>query len=375
MVDDESEVVVEEVLTELEHNLTSLMNTMSVRSSSRNTRADAFARSTASRRLSDHGEYAEEHAGARRASREHRRSSRGDGMNRRRSSGGGGGRARAAGGNTLMAGSRDEPYGDQTGRSRKRSDVGGGGAALASSSSSPGPSPRPVRPPSPPDDRCHDYDDDVNTFLEYMARAEAVSDVFHSTASPDDEDLRDRLLGAMDAAIAGRLSHWELDDKSVVALVILLDQIPRRAFPSTAQMYVTLALVVRLPSSALRFPSSVVVLRLRLRFVFVLRVTEFSRPHSVPLAHSLLHFLSCAHSLALTLSHILYYTHSLALVLLHILYCTHSLALVLLHIFSCTHFSPLTHFPSLSHSFQPSSPPTQQVRWRCACKRGHPPPR
>ena len=76
----------------------------------------------------------------------------------------------------------------------------------------------------------------THTIIRYMARPDAAADVFRTCDSPDDEDLRDRLLGAMEAAIAGRLSHWELDDKSVVALVILLDQIPRRAFSGTAQM-------------------------------------------------------------------------------------------------------------------------------------------
>ena len=111
MIDEEAEGVVEEVLTELEQNLMSLMDTIAGRSTSRNRHP----------RTRDKG--AEPEGGRRRASRESRgarRSSRGGGLSHHRS-----GARIAADGNIAMASS-----------------------------------------PSPIDDRCHDYDEDVDRFLE-----------------------------------------------------------------------------------------------------------------------------------------------------------------------------------------------------------------
>lgn len=99
-------------------------------------------------------------------------------------------------------------------------------------SPSPAPTPSPLPRAKTP---VHEYDGDIDRFLEYMAHP--THDIFRNAETEDDDELRDKLTGAMEAAMQGRLSHWEEDPKSTVALVILLDQIPRRVYQGRPQMY------------------------------------------------------------------------------------------------------------------------------------------
>ena len=52
-----------------------------------------------------------------------------------------------------------------------------------------------------------------------------------------DEEIRVRFLPFYDAALDGRLEYWKNEPKSCVALVILLDQLPRNMFRGSARAF------------------------------------------------------------------------------------------------------------------------------------------
>eukprot|EP00035_Acanthoeca_spectabilis_P024018 m.451977 g.451977 ORF g.451977 m.451977 type:complete len:827 (+) comp20246_c0_seq1:153-2633(+) len=213
LIDEETSSTVEEVLQELEHDLLSLLERfVSVKGGKRGGAgagpppAGAGARS---RRGGDPGGASTASGGPQRSMRSSRRS------------------RRDVSGRKGSAGSTRKPAGGKLTSARPPADR---------SPASPSPSPSPVPPPTPPPTGpVHDYDADVDRFLEYMAYP--TSDIFRKADTPDEAELRDKLIGAMDAAMAGRLAHWEHNPKSAVALVILLDQIPRRVYQGRAQMY------------------------------------------------------------------------------------------------------------------------------------------
>jgi uncharacterized protein (DUF924 family) len=64
-----------------------------------------------------------------------------------------------------------------------------------------------------------------------------------------DREFRERFLAAHEAAVRGELRHWERDAQGVLALLVLLDQLPRNAFRGQARTYASdeqaLALALR----------------------------------------------------------------------------------------------------------------------------------
>ena len=54
-----------------------------------------------------------------------------------------------------------------------------------------------------------------------------------------DADLSRRFLPAHEAAAAGQLRHWLASAEGALALVLLLDQLPRNAFRGTPRVYAT----------------------------------------------------------------------------------------------------------------------------------------
>ena len=54
-----------------------------------------------------------------------------------------------------------------------------------------------------------------------------------------DEEIRRRFVADHEAAAAGRLDHWKEDPLSCLALVLLLDQVPRNLFRDDARAYTT----------------------------------------------------------------------------------------------------------------------------------------
>lgn len=52
-----------------------------------------------------------------------------------------------------------------------------------------------------------------------------------------DNECRTRFAGAHDAAMRGEFDHWAADAPGALALLILLDQIPRNVFRGTARMF------------------------------------------------------------------------------------------------------------------------------------------
>jgi uncharacterized protein (DUF924 family) len=61
---------------------------------------------------------------------------------------------------------------------------------------------------------------------------------FHSTPEFD-AALREAFLADYEAAAAGRLADWEASAEGALALLLLLDQVPRNIFRATPQAYAT----------------------------------------------------------------------------------------------------------------------------------------
>ena len=54
-----------------------------------------------------------------------------------------------------------------------------------------------------------------------------------------DEEIRRRFLGDYEAAAANRLAHWEEQPETALALLLLLDQVPRNIFRNLPRAYAT----------------------------------------------------------------------------------------------------------------------------------------
>jgi uncharacterized protein (DUF924 family) len=221
LIDEETSVVVEEVLQELEHDLMTLLERYigvkgrkkvdQGRGIAASSSRDAGSSRKPTREPRGTKQDTKASAGPRGSSRSSRRSRKGGDTRTSR---------KAEQGNIVMA----------SAAAPKAAKV----AAATPEPASPSPPPRSPSPP-PKLDPVHLYDSDVTQFLEYMAHP--ASDIFRQADTASDVELRDKLIGAMEAAMAGRLSHWELNPKSAVALVILLDQIPRRVYQGRPKMY------------------------------------------------------------------------------------------------------------------------------------------
>ena len=59
-----------------------------------------------------------------------------------------------------------------------------------------------------------------------------------------DEDLRARFLPLHEKAVTGQLESWKNEPKSCLALVILLDQVPRNTFRGAARAFASDALAL-----------------------------------------------------------------------------------------------------------------------------------
>jgi uncharacterized protein (DUF924 family) len=70
------------------------------------------------------------------------------------------------------------------------------------------------------------------------AREERRDIWFHSTPEHD-ETLRELFLADYERAAAGMLADWEDEPDSALALVLLIDQIPRNIFRATPRCYAT----------------------------------------------------------------------------------------------------------------------------------------
>ena len=68
---------------------------------------------------------------------------------------------------------------------------------------------------------------------------EKARDIWFKSTPEHDEDVERRFLGDYDAAAAGRLAAWEDAPETALALVLLLDQVPRNIFRGTPRAYAT----------------------------------------------------------------------------------------------------------------------------------------
>jgi len=73
---------------------------------------------------------------------------------------------------------------------------------------------------------------------------------FRGTSEYDDE-IRRLFLADYEAAAAGRLADWEAVPLSALALVLLLDQVPRNIFRDTPRAYTTDALALETTNRAI----------------------------------------------------------------------------------------------------------------------------
>jgi uncharacterized protein (DUF924 family) len=84
---------------------------------------------------------------------------------------------------------------------------------------------------------------------------------FWSAAGPDkwytknsdfDAEITRRFLTTYEAAVAGRLSHWEDTPEGALALMIVLDQFPRNMFRNSARTFAADALARAVADRAIR---------------------------------------------------------------------------------------------------------------------------
>ena len=68
---------------------------------------------------------------------------------------------------------------------------------------------------------------------------ERARDIWFKSTPEFDEEVRRRFLADYEDAAAGRLAAWEEAPESALALVLLLDQVPRNVFRGTPGAYVT----------------------------------------------------------------------------------------------------------------------------------------
>jgi uncharacterized protein (DUF924 family) len=66
-----------------------------------------------------------------------------------------------------------------------------------------------------------------------------------------DDDIRSRFLATYEAAAAGKLADWENAADSALALVIVLDQLPRNMFRGSARTYAADSLALALAERAI----------------------------------------------------------------------------------------------------------------------------
>jgi uncharacterized protein (DUF924 family) len=83
--------------------------------------------------------------------------------------------------------------------------------------------------------------------MDHLATADDIVEFWHGAGpkkwfSKDeafDETCRARFLATYEAAARGDLAEWELSPQGALALVILLDQLPRNMFRGTRRVYAT----------------------------------------------------------------------------------------------------------------------------------------
>jgi uncharacterized protein (DUF924 family) len=102
----------------------------------------------------------------------------------------------------------------------------------------------------------HSSPEDVHRFwfddaLHDVRAAEARRDLWFRCAPSFDEEVRHRFAPTIAAAARGELSSWEQSPQSCIALVVVLDQLPRNAFRNTAAAFANDALALGVTQRAL----------------------------------------------------------------------------------------------------------------------------
>jgi uncharacterized protein (DUF924 family) len=80
----------------------------------------------------------------------------------------------------------------------------------------------------------------------------AGPDKWYTKNSDFDAEITRRFLTTSEAAVAGRLSHWEDTPDGALALVIVLDQFPRNMFRGNARTFAADALARAVADRAIR---------------------------------------------------------------------------------------------------------------------------
>ncbi len=81
-------------------------------------------------------------------------------------------------------------------------------------------------------------DPQISAILDFWFAPEAETHWFKSDAAFD-RDIGGRFQADHDSAAAGDLAEWESSPQGALALVILLDQIPRNLYRDTPQAFAT----------------------------------------------------------------------------------------------------------------------------------------
>ena len=68
---------------------------------------------------------------------------------------------------------------------------------------------------------------------------ECPRDIWFKSTPAFDAEVERRFLADYDAAASGRLAEWEQTPEGALALVLLLDQVPRNVFRGTPRAYAT----------------------------------------------------------------------------------------------------------------------------------------
>jgi uncharacterized protein (DUF924 family) len=97
----------------------------------------------------------------------------------------------------------------------------------------------------------------------------AGPDKWYTKNSDFDAEITRRFLTTYEAAVAGRLSHWEDTPDGALALMIVLDQFPRNMFRNSARTFAADALARAVADRAIRRGFDQRIAPLERQFVYI----------------------------------------------------------------------------------------------------------
>lgn len=80
--------------------------------------------------------------------------------------------------------------------------------------------------------------------------SDRVKPLWYEKSASFDQEIREKFGHLYEKAASGELDHWQEDSRSLLALIIILDQFPRNMFRGQAKMYQTDAKALKLAKLA-----------------------------------------------------------------------------------------------------------------------------